>query len=230
MITEVGVINGAFDPPTNGHLELIKNGSQLCQKLIIVVSTPTVKRVLFTAEERANFLRSEIKKIDLKNVDVITTTLDSVSFILNMEKKPNILIRGLRDVEDYVYEKRVIVDKNIEKFNEFGIQVIFIPEQKLKYVSSTNLRRRVRDGEDISDLTSQEIGFAFIERYQLLRQFINNDKNIPEDIDPNVVNTISKKVVHLSERILSGEDVSDLLTFEDANSLKKLMESAVMNF
>jgi len=91
---------GSFDPITNGHLDLIRRGARLFDRLIAAVLHNEAKNPLFTTEERKEMLREAVG--DLPNVSV-----DSFNGLLVQyasSQGATVLLRGIRAVSDYEYE------------------------------------------------------------------------------------------------------------------------------
>jgi len=97
----IGVYAGSFDPPTNGHLWVIKNGAEIFDELIVAVGTNPDKNYTFTTEERAEMLK-EIVKLH-KNIRVVI--LEN-QLLANFAKDvgAKYILRGLRNGGDYEYE------------------------------------------------------------------------------------------------------------------------------
>ena len=91
---------GSFDPPTSGHINIIHRAASIFDELVVIIAENRQKKYLFSVEERASMVRELIK--DRKNVTV--TTCDYL--IVDYLKKTgiNLLIRGVRGVEDFSYE------------------------------------------------------------------------------------------------------------------------------
>jgi len=123
---------GSFDPPTNGHLWMIKQGSKLFDQLIIAVGTNPEKKYLFTIEERIEMLK-EITK-DLSNI--IVTHFEG-KFLVDFarEVNANYILRGIRNIEDYRYEK-VLRNINADLAPEI-VTVFLMPPRELAEVSSS---------------------------------------------------------------------------------------------
>ena len=94
------VFPGTFDPPTNGHLNVIERGSRLFDKLDVVVAYNPNKAYLFTPEERLEMLKELTK--DFKNVTV--HLWDSLIVEYAEKNGANILLRGIRNSNDFAYE------------------------------------------------------------------------------------------------------------------------------
>ena len=97
----IGVYPGTFDPLTLGHLDIIKRGAQIVDRLIIGVTTNPSKSPMFSIEERLAMVRREIAEVD-GDIGVIDFDLLLMDFA--EREGASIIIRGLRAVADFEYE------------------------------------------------------------------------------------------------------------------------------
>lgn len=97
----VAIYPGSFDPITNGHVDIMRRGSKLFDKLYIVLSKNVSKNHLFTLEERTQFIERAVA--DLANVEVIISesklTVDFAKAV-----GATVILRGLRAATDFEYE------------------------------------------------------------------------------------------------------------------------------
>ena len=198
MILELGVTTGTFDPPTLGHLDLIKNAANLCKKLIIILSVPRVKKTFFTIEERANLLKDEIERCELTNIEVITTEDLVIDYIMKMKEKPNLFIRGVRNIKDCSYEMDKI--KNLYQATLQNIQAIItllLPSHEKYYnISSTLVRERIVANENCSDLASSKIELKTKQRMETFFEILE-EKETSNIISLEVYELLSKKATSL---------------------------------
>lgn len=135
----IAVCSGSFDPVTLGHLDIIKRGSEVFEKVIVGVLNNVNKKPLFTVEERLEMLREATK--DLPNV-----TVDSFDgLLIDYMKKVNakVILRGLRAISDFEYEMQIAsmnrkLDDEIETFfimtkNEYSFLSSSIVKEVAKY-------------------------------------------------------------------------------------------------
>jgi pantetheine-phosphate adenylyltransferase len=104
---KVAIYPGSFDPVTNGHLDIIKRGSRLVERLIISVAINAGKQPMFTIDERLSMLKREI--FNLQEQGYIDDNIEVVSFdglLIDYAQKTNakMILRGLRAVTDFDYE------------------------------------------------------------------------------------------------------------------------------
>src|SRR5579859_4506012 len=91
---------GSFDPPTNGHLDLIERGSRIFDELVVAVLHNREKEPLFTVAERQQMLEETSRRF--KNVRVTNFHGLLVDFV--EKEKAQAVLRGIRAISDYEYE------------------------------------------------------------------------------------------------------------------------------
>jgi len=102
------VFPGSFDPPTNGHLSIIKRASKLFDKIDVVIAVNSNKQYLFTEEERCRMMEEIIKPY--KNV-----TLHLCSELVAQYAKKtgaNVLLRGYPQHERFRIRIRSVADES----------------------------------------------------------------------------------------------------------------------
>ena len=96
---------GTFDPITYGHIDVIKKGISLFDKLIVAVSEGGNKNHLFSTDERISLVKNSLHKdmkLSQKKIQIIK--FSSLTTTLCKKYKSNIILRGLRAVSDFEYE------------------------------------------------------------------------------------------------------------------------------
>ncbi|HEY0628966.1 MAG TPA: pantetheine-phosphate adenylyltransferase [Sphingomicrobium sp.] len=96
----VGVYPGTFDPITLGHLDIIRRGAHLVDRLVIGVTTNPSKEPMFSVAERMVMVRREVA--DLSGVTVVE--FDSLLMDFAEAQGASLILRGLRAVADFEYE------------------------------------------------------------------------------------------------------------------------------
>ncbi len=114
------VYPGSFDPPTNGHLDIILRSSKLVDKLVVAVLKNPSKKSMFSVDERVDMLKELTK--DIHNVSVTSFSGLLVDFCREIECKT--VIRGLRAVTDFEYEFQIaLTNKTMDE----EIETLFMP-------------------------------------------------------------------------------------------------------
>ena len=98
---KIAVYPGTFDPVTLGHLDIIRRGAHLVDKLVVGVTTNPSKEPMFSVEERLAMVRREVKDI-VGNIEVVE--FDSLLMDFAEQQGARAILRGLRAVADFEYE------------------------------------------------------------------------------------------------------------------------------
>jgi pantetheine-phosphate adenylyltransferase len=101
MIERIGVYPGTFDPITLGHMDIIRRGAKLVDRLVIGVTTNPSKSPMFTIDERMAIVRREVEGLS-GAIDVVA--FDSLLMDFAEREGARVIIRGLRAVADFEYE------------------------------------------------------------------------------------------------------------------------------
>ncbi|MES2905363.1 MAG: pantetheine-phosphate adenylyltransferase [Pseudomonadota bacterium] len=102
MTTErIGVYPGTFDPLTLGHLDIIRRGAHLVDRLVIGVTTNPSKQPMFSVAERMVMVERELADIE---GDIAVVEFDSLLMDFAVREGATIILRGLRAVADFEYE------------------------------------------------------------------------------------------------------------------------------
>ena len=104
-MSKVAIYPGTFDPITYGHIDVIKKGLKLFDKIVVGVSDVENKDYLFNSEERVEIVKKAIfADLKLNKKKIIVVTFTSLTTDLCKKYKSNIILRGLRAVSDFEYE------------------------------------------------------------------------------------------------------------------------------
>jgi pantetheine-phosphate adenylyltransferase len=142
---------GTFDPPTNGHLDLIERGAKLFDHLIVAVLNNPGKDPLFTVEERVEMLRESTAA--LKNVSV--ATFDGLMVEFARKQGASAVLRGIRAISDYEYEfQMALMNRRLAP----EIETVFLqPAGRYSFVSSRMLKEVFSFGGDVSGLVPPNV-------------------------------------------------------------------------
>ncbi len=100
-ITRIGVYPGTFDPLTLGHLDIIRRGAHLVDRLVVGVTTNPSKEPMFSVAERLIMVRRELADIP---GDIAVVEFDSLLMDFATREGASLILRGLRAVADFEYE------------------------------------------------------------------------------------------------------------------------------
>ena len=140
---------GSFDPVTNGHLDVIKGGCRLADKLVLAIGVHPGKAPLFSAEERLAMLREVCGPIAAAEKCALEcVTFDDLVVETAKRVGATLLIRGLRDGTDLDYEMQMA---GMNGSMAPGIQTVFLPASPMvRPITATLVRQIASMGGDIS--------------------------------------------------------------------------------
>src|SRR5690606_14630295 len=99
---KIGVYPGTFDPITLGHMDIIRRGAHLLDRLVIGVTTNPSKSPMFSLEERMEMVRREVAHLGDGKIHVVS--FDSLLMDFAEREGASMIVRGLRAVADFEYE------------------------------------------------------------------------------------------------------------------------------
>ncbi|MFN3776682.1 MAG: pantetheine-phosphate adenylyltransferase [Sphingomonas parapaucimobilis] len=100
-MTRIGVYPGTFDPVTLGHMDIIRRGAKLVDRLVIGVTTNPSKSPMFTLDERMEMVRREVEGVA---GEIHVVAFDSLLMDFAEREGAKVIVRGLRAVADFEYE------------------------------------------------------------------------------------------------------------------------------
>ncbi len=160
MSESVCVCPGSYDPPTNGHLDIISRAAKVFDKVVVgVVNQPVRKqKTLFTAEERQGFLTEATADLDNVHVEIFSNLL--VEF--TREQGAKTVVKGLRAISDFEYEFEM---NQLNRKLAPDIESMYIfASSSYSFLSSTGVKEMATFGGDVSDLVPKVVVEALSER------------------------------------------------------------------
>jgi pantetheine-phosphate adenylyltransferase len=142
---------GTFDPPTNGHVDLIQRGARIFDQLTVAILINPVKNPLFTVEERAEMLKEATRS--LGNVSVATFNGLMVEFARH--QGATAVLRGIRAISDYEYEfQMALMNRRLAP----EIETVFLqPAGRYSFVSSRMVKEVFGLNGDVSGLVPPNV-------------------------------------------------------------------------
>ena len=142
---------GTFDPPTNGHVDLIQRGSKLFDHLTVAILMNPVKNPLFTVQERVVMLKEATKP--LGNVSV--EKFDGLMVEFARTVGATAVLRGIRAISDYEGEfQMALMNRRLAP----EIETVFLqPAGRYSFVSSRMVKEVFSFGGDITGLVPTNV-------------------------------------------------------------------------
>ncbi len=142
---------GSFDPVTLGHLDVLRSASEVFENVIIAIADNPDKRSLFSIEDRKHMIELSIE--DLSKVEVDSFSGLTVEYAKS--KGVNVLIRGLRSVTDFEFEKELAQNNGV--LAPEIKTVFFMTNPEHSYISSSAVREILNNKGDVSKFVSDAV-------------------------------------------------------------------------
>jgi len=159
MCKKTAIYPGFFDPITNGHLSIVTRGLEIFDNLIISILVNPQKAPLFSIDERISMIRQAVQ--DNPNIEVDTFGGLLVDYVI--QKKSNIILRGLRALSDFEYEFQMALMNR--KLNRDVQSVFLMTDYKWFYISSTIIKEAASFGGDVSGLVPEFVNDKLKEKF-----------------------------------------------------------------
>jgi pantetheine-phosphate adenylyltransferase len=158
----VAVYAGSFDPPTLGHMDIVKRAAPLFDTLYVLVAYNTTKNQLFTVDERVAMLKKSCADLKL-NVKIASHQGLVVNFCDSVGAR--ILIRGIRAVSDF--EKEFQIATMNRHLNDQIESLHIMTDEKYFYLSSSLVKEVAMMGTDMSKLVPKIVAEALEHRLKI---------------------------------------------------------------
>ena len=158
--SRIGVYPGTFDPITLGHMDIIRRGAKLVDKLVIGVTTNISKSPMFSDEERLDMVRRECADID---TEIVVTGFNSLLMDFAESQGASVIIRGLRAVADFEYEFQMV---GMNRALDASIETVFLmADARRQAIASKLVKEIARLGGDISKFVTPPVALALQRRF-----------------------------------------------------------------
>ena len=140
----IAVFPGTFDPFTIGHMSIVNRGLELLDEIVIAIGINDSKRTYFTVDQRLDMLHNLFGD----NPRVRVVAYDSLTIDLAKQCNARSILRGIRSVNDFEYEKTIAaVNRKLS-----GVEtIILFTEPELTHISSTIVRELLRFGHSVDE-------------------------------------------------------------------------------
>lgn len=155
------VYPGSFDPPTLGHIDVIRRALKIFGAITVLVAKSSTKNSLFTPAERKELLEGALK--GLENVDVAIHDGLTVDYAKKINAQ--VILRGLRAIGDFEYEFQMAT-MNRKLHPEIETLTIMTGE-KYYYIASNTVKEVAIHGGDISELVPPNVADAVKKKFNL---------------------------------------------------------------
>jgi pantetheine-phosphate adenylyltransferase len=156
---ERAIFPGTFDPVTLGHLDILRRGLSIFDRILVAVASQREKQVIFSVEERVTMIRESTK--DLPGVEVESFEGMLVDFARS--RRARAIIRGLRVISDFEYEfQMALMNRRLDD----QIDTVFLmPSERYIYLNSTLVREIAKLGGPIEGFVPPGVAQRLRERF-----------------------------------------------------------------
>ena len=130
----IAVYPGSFDPPTNGHIDIIGRAAKIFPEVVVAITHNYNKNHMFTLEERLSMMKESVRSI--KNVKVTSFSGLLVDYLNEIDSF--CIVRGLRALSDFEYEFQMALMNR--KLNSKIETIFLMPDQEYTFLSSSMIR------------------------------------------------------------------------------------------
>lgn len=143
-ITRIALFPGTFDPFTIGHESLVRRGLMLVDEIVIAIGVNEAKKSHFSIEDRLEMIRDLYKNEPRVHVE----SYDSLTIDFANKVNAQYILRGIRSVIDFEYEKTIAdMNRTISGIETF----VLFTEPSLTHISSTLVRELLRYGRAVDE-------------------------------------------------------------------------------
>ena len=164
-MSKIAIYPGTFDPITFGHIDVIKKGLKLFDKIVVAISNVDNKNYLFDSTERIQITKKALfSDLKLSKNKIIVISFETLTTDLCKKYKSNIILRGLRAVSDFEYEFQ-LAGMN-RKLNN-NIETLFLmSDVENQIISSKFVKEIIKLKGDIKKFTTKSTIKLLKEKYE----------------------------------------------------------------
>ena len=157
----IAVYPGSFDPPTNGHIDIIGRAAKIFPKVIVAITHNYNKNHMFTLEERLSMMKETVSA--MKNVKVSSFSGLLVDYLNKIDSF--CIVRGLRALSDFEYEfQMALMNRKLKR----DVETIFLmPDQEYTFLSSSMVREIASLGGQFKNFVPKSVYKKIISKRKL---------------------------------------------------------------
>ncbi len=143
---KIAIYPGSFDPITYGHLDVLKNGTEIFDKVIIAVAKNGDKKGFLPVDERLQLIKQAVVEMNISNVEV--DSFEGLTIDYAKQKGAEVLLRGLRAVSDFEYEMQL--SQTNSALDEKIKTVFVITKPEYNFISSSTIKEIYNNNGNVS--------------------------------------------------------------------------------
>jgi len=154
----IAIFPGSFDPPTNGHLDLIDRAARLHDRVVVGVLRNTGKHPFFSVDDRVAML----KEMFANRPEIEVVTFDGLLVDFARAARASVVVRGVRSAADLEYERQMaLTNRHLDPSVE---TMLLLPSAEVGHVSSTLVREIASLGGSVRGLVPASVESWIVNR------------------------------------------------------------------
>ncbi len=151
MSQRIAIYPGTFDPPTNGHLDIVKRAASMFDRIVVAVGSNLAKKTFFSDKERIDLMREAcraIPNVEIKGFDTLT-----VEFARTVGAR--FVIRGIRALSDFEFEFEMA---NMNRRLAPEIEMVFLmTSPEYLFLSASRVKELAAFGAPVDDMVPPNV-------------------------------------------------------------------------
>jgi pantetheine-phosphate adenylyltransferase len=151
MTERIAIYPGTFDPPTNGHLDIVQRASALFDRVVVGVGMNSAKKTFFTDDERIALMREACaahKNVEVQGFDILT-----VDFARSVQAR--FVIRGIRALSDFEFEFEMA---NMNRHLAPEIEMVFLmTAPEYLFLSASRVKELAAFGASVDEMVPPNV-------------------------------------------------------------------------
>lgn len=140
------ICSGSFDPPTNGHLNIIERALKIFDRVVVAIAINTSKQPILTPQERMDILGKIYENASNVEID----SFDGLLVDYARRREISTVMRGIRNMSDYEYESQMaLANKTLDPQLE---TLYMMTEGKYAHLSSSIIKEIITFGGNLSGM------------------------------------------------------------------------------
>ena len=162
----IGLYPGTFDPITLGHIDIIRRGCALVDRLVIGVAINRDKGPLFDLDERVAMIKAQAHGLNAETgTEIVVHPFENLLIDCARDVGANIILRGLRAVADFEYEYQMV---GMNRQLDASIETVFLmAEAQHQAIASKLVKEICRLNGDVSKFVTPEVETALKDRFHV---------------------------------------------------------------
>ena len=158
MTDRVAIYPGSFDPPTNGHVDIVERSARLFDRVVVGVGRNLAKKTVFTADERIELMREACAKYP--NVEV--RAFDGLQVEFARACGASFIVRGIRALSDFEFEFEMA---NMNRSLAPDIEMVYlVTAPEFLFISASRVKELAAFGAPVEGLVPANVAKALAKK------------------------------------------------------------------